>query len=342
MIATGNVARVNIGDGYPSLITVAAVQLDVNQPGSVAPTNYPDALTLAKSDGTLCPLPVLPPKIEGWTFRGYFTAKENGTKVIDEDGRPVASIGGAKELYAQWDVIPALPAYPVAMVYTNTQTQVHVLAATVTNALEHQTTVGTWYFHKSHEDEWQDYLQNRLIQLSPGVTNAVSDTGIGDNPSGEYIFKFQVVTQRDGNGLMQTNDSNEVRLMYIRRIPPVYDAAAKTLWANGSALLLRRDLPRNASRVVCYYDQEWDGVYEASLPRGTDLSAEGFWVNGGFQDGDQIGGGVSIAFESGEIYGLDAGSNIAEDVQVRQLTLGGDAVIGAGGTNGFWQVRFED
>jgi len=327
----GNATPTGYGAGESSSVANARIDLDLC--GKTA-DNAPDACALAATNAvrTLFDSPVGVPSAEGWEFMGYYTLDTGGEKVIDTNGtvNTKIDIAGATKLYAQWKLIAAVPAG--AELTANGAT----LTLAVTNTPARQDTYGFWYY--SHDNvNWTAFTPEGYSQqnFQSCTTQIVSVATLADgSQSGEYYFRCDLVTTRWGNGTTLTNASNIASSIYVRRDTPVYDADTKTLWANGSALKIMRD-SRDASRVVVYWDRAWDGKYEGAFSRGLTLSAVDTWVNGGFKDGSQVGGGVKIDFVSGEVYGLDAGDNIAPAIRDREhvmcITHEPDSVVGKGG-----------
>jgi len=328
---------VNSCDGKPATLRATPVVLDVNAASMTGgaheePLTSPDPLTIASETNgyyTLSSLPIAPPVSEGWKFLGYYTAANGGTQVVDSVGSVIENVLFPSQacVYAHWEIVAVKNAGASATSNQETMT----VTASVTNAPANQVTYGTWYYKHSLSDEWLLYTGEDDAYgkpLTTGTAVSVSGLKIADqSPSGQYDFKYQLVTTRNGNGLTVTNDSNVTSLIYTRRDEPVYDAQTRTLWANGSALFLKRD-SRLPQRVVCYYDREWDGTYDGTLKRGIALSVTNCWVNGGFRDGAQVGGGVRITVgDNCTIYGIDAGSNVVETVE-KTLILGENVHIG--------------
>jgi len=329
---TRNLTVSGTGCGTASGVATGRIALEYRYPGEYV-QGSPDVCVLAAitidANSTNCllnPSPVAVPKCAGWTFLGYFNKPEGGTQVIPADGIvPQLTAVNATVLYAQWKL-----AEVIAPAATAEQTGAHSAKVTVTSAPAEQVTVGFWLYTPQGQENWQLYSQD-ITQLTEGqVVTLQADSLPNQTPSGDFSFRYALISVNPSNGLSKTNYTEEaVTFSYIRRDAPVYDAATKTLWANGSKLKICRD-KRHASRVVVFYDRQWDGVYEGVLSRATDLSGEGFWVNGGYPDNAEQSGGVEIRFESGTIYGLDAGTNIAESVKTAgnvKLFKGADAVV---------------
>jgi len=295
------------GLGAASSLKDGVIRLDFGAAGGVQGMPATEDYTIVSADGHL-QFPVQEPVRTGYRFKGYFAGE---TEMFDGYGAVVydGKVTVGSTFAARWEAIDPTPAE--ATVTSNVLTK--TATATIISAPANETTTGAWYYRQADsQGAWTEYRigvpvdplkADDVVTINP----AVLEDGLA---SGNYEFRFELISVCDGSGLAATNDvTPHVTFNYIRREKPTYDAAKKTVFANGSALRLRRDT-REKDRVTVFYDQDWDGVYEGALPYAYDLRVDG-WVSGDFADGvTYIGGGVKIWIESGYVYGVDMGERV--------------------------------